>query len=76
MLLCICAGSTESRPEGDSDGNVPYLLSGIDCSGSEERLADCSHDGVNLGDTEGCEQAFVNCIRDMSQGIVEVMLFV
>ena len=72
MLLCICTGFTDRRPEEDSDGNVPYLLSGIDCSGSEERLADCSHDGVNLGDTEGCELAIVSCVRDMSSGIVEV----
>ena len=57
---------TERRPED----SMAYLLSGIECSGSEERLADCSHDGVNLGDTEGCELAFVSCIRDTKSGIV------
>ena len=34
------------------------------------RLADCSHDGVNMGDTEGCELAIVSCVIDMSSGIV------
>ena len=36
------------------------LLSGLKCSGSEERLADCDHDGVNVA-TTGCSRAYVEC---------------
>ena len=36
------------------------LLSGLNCSGSEERLADCDHDGVNIV-TTGCLRAAVRC---------------
>ena len=39
------------------------LLSGVKCSGSEERLADCDHDGVGLGDTVGCERAYIRCLH-------------
>ena len=35
----------------------------MNCSGSEERLADCDHDGVDLGDTVGCERAYVRCLH-------------
>ena len=36
------------------------LLSGLSCSGSEERLADCDHDGLNVVPT-GCSRAYVQC---------------
>ena len=60
--LCISgADFTDARPaEGVS---VPNLLSGLNCSGSEERLADCDHDGVNVVPT-GCNRAFVQCITE------------
>ena len=39
------------------------LLSGFNCSGSEERLADCDHDRINALLT-GCTQAHVDCIME------------
>ena len=59
----IPADSSETRPTGDSDRNVQSLLSGVNCSGSEERLADCDHDGVDLGHTVACDRAFVRCLH-------------
>ena len=44
----------------DSDPLVQNFLSGLNCSGSEERLADCDHDGVNIV-TTGCLRAAVRC---------------
>ena len=44
----------------DSDPLVQNLLSGLNCSGSEERLADCDHDGVGTI-FYGCLRAAVRC---------------
>ena len=40
--------------------SVLSLLSGLNCSGSEERLADCDHDGINVVPT-GCGRAYIEC---------------
>jgi hypothetical protein len=37
----------------------------VNCSGSEKRLADCHHDGVDLADTTGCGRAFVRCLKQI-----------
>ena len=50
-------------------GRLQSLLSGVNCSGSEERLADCDHDGVDLGDTTLCAWAFVRCLKQVPTGI-------
>ena len=46
------------------------LLSGLKCNhyGSEERLADCAHDGVDIVRSSGCARAFVICKRNMTTG--------
>ena len=59
MTLCISdTVFTEGRPAEDFP--VQNLLSGLNCSGLEERLADCDHDGVNIA-TTGCSRAYVEC---------------
>ena len=42
---------------------VQNLLSGLNCSGSEEKLADCDHDEVNVVPS-GCSRAYVECIME------------
>ncbi|CAI7994213.1 Scavenger receptor cysteine-rich domain superfamily protein [Geodia barretti] len=55
--------TTEVRPLQSGDFHLQSLLSGVNCSGSEKRLADCHHDGVDLADTTGCARAFVRCLK-------------
>ena len=45
---------------------VQNLLSGLNCSGSEERLVDCNHDGLNVVPS-GCNRAYVECIMEGRQ---------
>ena len=62
------AETTEARPIMSDEARLQSLLSGVNCSGSEERLADCDHDGVDLGDTTGCARAFVRCLKQIPTG--------
>jgi hypothetical protein len=57
--------TTEVRPLQPGDYNLQSLLSGVNCSGSEKRLADCHHNGVDLVDTTGCARAFVRCLKQI-----------
>ena len=59
------AETTEIRPLQPGDFHLQTLLSGVNCSGSEKRLADCHHDGVDLADTTGCGRAFVRCLKQI-----------
>ena len=61
----IAAETTEIRPLQPGDFHLQSLLSGVNCSGSEKRLADCHHDGVDLADTTGCGRAFVRCLKQI-----------
>ena len=60
--------STELRPAENNE--FQSLLFGVNCSGSEKRLADCHHDGVDLGDTSGCKRAYVRCLYNINPGII------
>ena len=51
---------TESETGAGSDPLVQNLLSELNCSGSEERLADCDHNGVGMVPI-GCSRATVKC---------------
>ena len=51
--------SAESRP--NTNISVQNILSGIKCSGTEKKLADCDHDGVTVVTRTGCPRAFVTC---------------
>nr|CAB38028.1 scavenger receptor tyrosine kinase [Geodia cydonium] len=63
---------TEKRPLMGDEARLQSLLSGVNCSGSEERLADCDHDGVDMGDTTGCARAFVRCLKQIPTGVTVV----
>ena len=68
-LYCIqhSTDSTELRPA--ENNKFQSLLSGVNCSGSEKRLADCHHDEVDLGETRGCKRAYVRCLYKITTGI-------
>ena len=72
-LYCIqhSTDSTELRPA--ENNKFQSLLSGVNCSGSEKRLADCHHDGVDLGDTRGCKWAYVRCLYTITTGIFKIL---
>ena len=72
-LYCIqhSTDSTELRPA--ENNKFQSLLSGVNCSGSEKRLADCHHDGVDLGDTRGCKRAYVRCLYKITTGIFKIL---
>ena len=56
-IKCIqCSDSTEIR----IDYSIQSLLAGVNCSGSEHRLADCHHDGVGVT-AISCPRAFITC---------------
>ena len=59
----MTAETNEVRAKQVGDPDVQSLLSGVNCSGSEERLADCDHDGVDLTYTNGCSWDFVKYLQ-------------
>ena len=65
--------STELRPT--ENNKFQSLLSGVNCSGSEKRLADCHHDGVDLGETRGCKRAYIRCLYKITTGIFKILNF-
>ena len=42
-------------------GRGPIFLDDVDCSGDEERLIDCEHNGISVHDCYHFEDAGVNC---------------
>ena len=72
-LYCIqhSTDSTELRPA--ENNKFQSLLSGVNCSGSEKRLADCHHNGVDLGETRGCKRAYVRCLYKITTGIFKIL---
>ena len=42
-------------------GSGPILLSGLQCSGTEDSLADCRIDAWGINDIYGCSDAGVIC---------------
>jgi len=44
------------------EGSRPYMLSQVNCSGSEETLAECQSRGVNVHDCGSLQEAGVICV--------------
>ena len=43
------------------EGSTPYMVDRVNCSGSEEILAECSHLGVNVHNCRKFQEAGVRC---------------
>ena len=43
------------------EGSTPYMIDRVNCSGSEEILAECSHLGVNVHNCTRSQEAGVRC---------------
>ena len=48
------------------EGSTPYMIDRVNCSGSEEILAECSHLGVNVHNCGWAQEAGVRCGKNKS----------
>ena len=48
------------------EGSSPYMVDRVNCSGSEEILANCSHLGVNVHNCGSSQEAGVRCGKNKS----------
>ena len=65
MVVCKQLGFTGAMDVGDAttygEGTGPIWLDSVDCSGSEETLNECRHDGWGTSDCEHSHDAGVVC---------------
>ena len=48
------------------EGSTPYMIDRVNCSGSEEILAECSHLGINVHNCRRLQEAGVRCGKNKS----------
>ena len=64
-ILFTDAQTVLSAAQTFGAGSTPYMVSRVNCSGSEELLAECSHLGVNVHNCRKSQEAGVRCGKNM-----------
>ena len=60
-ILLTDAQTVLSAAQRFGAGSTPYMVSKVNCTGSEELLAECSHLGVNVHNCGRSQEAGVRC---------------
>ena len=58
---CCIAGATAVQIAQFGQGTGPIFLDGIRCTGNEDRLVDCDHNGIGVHSCNHTQDAGVVC---------------
>ena len=67
VFLVTGAQIVSSAAQLFGEGSTPYMIDRVNCSGSEEILAECSHLGVNVHNCRRLQEAGVRCGKNTSR---------
>ena len=66
VFLVTGAQTVSSAARTFGEGSTPYMVDRVNCNGSEEILAECSHLGVNIHNCRKFQEAGVRCGKNKS----------
>ena len=63
VLICTLPDGVPETWAYIGEGSGPIFMDDVNCAGTELRLADCSHNGINVHNCYHIEDAGVACQR-------------